>query len=253
MSDTQTPVDSAAESVATSTAVAPPNPAGDTQGSTPAPADTAAPAQAEQQGETPEQKQSRREARAFATQRRENRELHQQIGRLQAMIEGLRPQSPPAEDGQPQERATRSPAEQAAERRDAMAARAVIERLEDAGEEIEGFDKVMRTITGNFPMTTVMRDYLGVSDRPAEMAKWLAENEEEAGRIALLSDAVAVRALERAEAKLPAKAAPARTTKAPPPNPTVGGRSTANFDPEKASMTDYADHWHQRQAKRNAR
>lgn len=124
-----------------------------------------------------------------------------------------------------------------------------MDRLEDAGDAIEGFDKVMSTITANaFPMTTVMRDFLGASDKPAEMAVWLSENPNEAHRISLQSDVVAHRSMERAEAKLTAKPVP-RASTAPPPVPTVGGRSTPNFDGEKASMNEYAADWNRRNAK----
>ena len=243
MSDT--PIDNAPETVAPSATVAP---SGDTQGSTPAPADTAANGNAEPKGEEPD-KQSRRESRAFATQRRENRDLHRQIGRLEAMIEGLRPQSQSPEDGQPPQRQI-TPQDRAAFQRNAEITSMMTERLEDAGDEIEGFDKVMATITSpTFPGTVTMRDFLMETERPAEMAKWLADNPQEARRISLLSDAVATRALERAEARL-AKPAP-KTTKAPPIGPSVGGRSTAAFDPGKTDdMDEYKAYWDQRQAKK---
>lgn len=248
-----TSLDGATPSVAPSESAAPlpAGNAGDPRGSAPAPVDTTEHAQAKPEGPDPD-KQSRREARAFASQRREIRELHRQLGYMQAQMESFRSPAPQAEgEGSPQPRQTQSPADSAAARREAAAARQVLDRLEEAGDEIEGFDKVMRTITGDFPMTTVMRDFLGETEKPAEMAKWLSENPEEAMRISLLSDAVAVRALERAEGRLSAaKAAPVKTTKAPPPVPTVGGRSTPEFDPDKASMEEYAAHWKERQAKR---
>lgn len=241
---------SATETVA-STPVAPPL-SGDQPVSTPAPPDTGAQGQAAAEGETPEQKQSRRDARAFATQRRENRELSRQLGRMEAELEAVRASGAPTQtpDGQP--RPTISPAQIVAQQRDAEAARTVVERLEDAGDEIEGFDKVMQTITGRgFPMTVGMRDYLGVSDKPAQMAVWLSDNPEEARRISLLSDAVQVRALERAEAKLGAssKSAP-RTTNAPPPARTVGGSSTPSDTPRTMSMDDYAERWRKRPSQR---
>jgi hypothetical protein len=196
---------------------------------------------AEQKGQEPD-KQSRRESRAFAAQRRENRELHRQLGFLQAQIESLRAPTPQAQtegDPPPQQRQP-SQAEIAAARSEGEANRSIIERIEDAGEDIEGFDKVMETITApNFPISAVMRDYLGESERPADMAKWLADNPNEARRIARLSDAVAVRAMERAETKL-AKPAPKKTTEAPAPLTKVGGSSQASFDPNKGTMDDYA-------------
>ncbi len=227
--------------------VAPPSPAGEPQGSAPASEVTSAPDPAKPEGQEPE-RQTRREARAHATQRREIRDLHRQLGYMQAQMESIRsPAAPPAEGDQPPlQRQTRSPSP--ADEAQAEHNRSILERIEDAGEEYEA---VVEKITApSFPINVVMRDYLGEADKPAELAKWLADNPKEARRISLLSDAVAVRALERAEARLPAKAAPARTTNAPPPPPTVGGRSTPNFDPAKASMEEYAEVWHARQTKR---
>ncbi len=247
MSDT--PIDTGTtESVASAPTAPPPNgSAGGPQGSAPASEVTSAPETAKPEGDEPD-KQSRREARAYANQRREIRDLHRQLGYMQAQMEQRAPQAQPAEgDAAPQQRQP-TQSESFAARRDQAAARLVVERLEDAGENIEGFDKVMQTITGDFPMTTVMRDFLGDAEKPAELAKWLSENRGEAERISLLSEAVAVRALERAEGRLKAKPAP-KTSTAPPPVPTVGGRSTPNFDPEKASMDEYAAEWKRRQAK----
>lgn len=221
-----------------------PPPGSDTQGSAPASVDTTATGQDEPKGEQPD-KQSRRESRAFAAQRRENRELHRTLGRMEAEMEslrGTRQGDPPATEQQPP-RQERSPAQLAADRDDADHSRTVIERIEDGGEEIEGFDKVLDTIQDpKFTINRVMRDFLGETDKPAEMAKWLTDNPGEARRISRLSDAVAVRALERVEAKLPAKPAP-RVTKAPAPVSTVGGSSRAAIDPRtgpSGSMDDYA-------------
>lgn len=242
------PLDNATNSVAPSEAVAPPNPAGDQQGSTPAPVDTTANGQAEpSDGETPEQKQTRRESRAFATLRRENRELYRRLGGLEVMLEQRAPQSqPPAEGEQPsQQRQTRSssPVDEA----QAELNRSILERIEDAGED---YEEVVEKITDpRFPLSVAMRDFLATSDKPAEVAKLLADDPKEAQRISLLGERAADRAMERLEQRASAKPAP-KTTKAPPPVPTVGGRSTPEFDPHKADMDEYAQHWQARQAKR---
>lgn len=158
----------------------------------------------------------------------------------------------PGEGQQPQ-RQERSPAQVAPNPDLAEHARSVVERIEDAGEEIEGFDKVMETITAeSFPINRVIMDFLGETEKPADMAKWLADNPSEARRISRMSDAVAVRALEKAEARLATKPAP-KITNAPPPPPTVNGRGTPSFDPEKASMDDYAKHWAERRTKAGIR
>lgn len=240
MSDTQqTPVDNSATNSVASETVAPAPVAGDTQGSAPASEVTSAPL-ATPEGQEPE-KQSRREARAYAANRREIRELHRQLGYMQAHIEGLRTpaQAAEGEQGSPQ-RQTRAPSP--VDQAQAELNRSILGTIEDAGEEYEA---VVEKITADgFPMTVPMRDFLATSDKPAEMARWLADNPKEAARISLLGDRAADRALEKAELglKTAAKSAPKNST-APPPVPTVGGRSTPSFDPQKASMDDYAAEW----------
>jgi hypothetical protein len=253
LSDTSI-VDNAAESVATSTPVAPAatGSASGTPESTPASVDTTA-TPAQPTGDTPD-KQSRRESRAFAAQRRENRELQRALGRMDAELAALRSaqQGNQPSDGQ-SPRQERSPAQGIADPEMVEHARSVRERIEDAGDEIEGFDKVMETITSeSFPINRVIMDFLGETEKPADMAKWLADNPGEARRISRMSEAVAVRALEKAEARIATKPAP-KITNAPPPPPTVNGRGTPSFDPEKASMDDYAKHWEQRRAKAGIR
>lgn len=238
------PLDIPAQSIPASGSVAPTATGGETQGSAPAPVDTTA-TPAKPEGQEPD-RQTRRESRAFATIRRENRDLHRAIGRLEERISTLG--APPAGEGEPQ-RPTRTPQQIAADDADAEVSGSLIERLEDAGDEIEGFDKVMATITKpDFPINRVIRDFLSETDKPAELAQWMADNPAEVRRISRLSESVAVKALERREASLSAKPAP-RTTKAPPPVPTVGGRSTASFDPQTADMDEYKAYWDKRQTK----
>jgi hypothetical protein len=246
MSDTSM-VDTAAENVAASTPAAP-QLGGDAQGSAPASVDTTATPELPQ-GETPE-RQSRRESRAFAAQRRENRELHRTLGRMDAELAALRAAQQGNQPGDGQSPRQEGPPALGAVHPDMIEhARSVRERIEDAGDEIEGFDKVMDTITADsFPINRVIMDFLGETEKPAHMAQWLADNPSEARRISRMSEAVAVRALEKAEARLASKPAP-RTTNAPPPPITVNGRGAPTFNPEKASMEDYAKHWEERQAK----
>jgi hypothetical protein len=166
---------------------------------------------------------------------------------MQAQMENLRGSvAPPAEGDQPpQQRQAQSPppADQDAQ---ADLNRSILERIEDEGEE---YEEVVEKITArNFPMTVAMRDYLATSDKAALVAKALADDPKEARRISLLSERAADRAMERLEQGIkPAKAAP-KTSTAPPPVPTVGGRSSPSFDPEKASMEEFAVDWHARQA-----
>jgi hypothetical protein len=125
--------------------------------------------------------------------------------------------------------------------------KATLDRVRDAGRDIEDFDEVLEALHELPVLSRTTIDYLGEADHPAQLAQWLTDNPKEAARIASLDPAVAVRALEKVDAKL--KPAPKKTTQAPPPVPTVGGRSSPNFDPEKASMDEYAAHWKARQAK----
>lgn len=238
------------------------------------PADTAAGEQPPADGQPPKPRDRSAEKRiSKLTQKYEA--AQREIGRMQGLLEAKAPQpSGPDPTARPEasqftkyedyiealtdwkteqkltqretstrERASRGEAIQA----EAQRSKAVLDKLAAAGKDIEGFDEVIETITSDdFRVSRTMRDYLGEAEHAAPLAQWLAENPKEAARIADMDPAVAVRALEKAEARLGAKAPP-RTTNAPPPVPTVGGRSTANFDPNKASMDDYAVYWKQRQ------
>lgn len=246
MSDTSNTVDTAPNAGNPSEA-APPS-ASDPQGSAPAPDVTSAPPSAQPEGDQPD-KQSRREARAYANLRRENRDLYRRLGGMEAMLAQMQQShTPPAAEGDQEPRQARAPAPADTEAQGDLN-RSIIERIEDAGEE---FEAVVETITARgFPISTAMRDYLATSERPHDVAKALADDPKEARRISLLGERAADRAMERLEAKSSAKPAP-KTTKAPPPVPTVGGRSTPEFDPHKSSMDDYAKHWAARQAAKRA-
>lgn len=242
-------VDNATISVAQSDTAAPP-PASDTQGSAPAPVDTTVSGQDQQKGQEPD-KQSRRDSRAFATLRRENRDLYRRLGGMETLIAQLTQAPPSQPEGQPDQGQKKpAPADHAADRRSQAATDAFLERLEDAGDSIEGFDKVIETITAqNFPGTVAMRDFILESDKPAEMAKWLADNPKEAQRISLLSEVGQWKALERAESKLSTKPAP-RSTGAPPPVRTVGGSPATGHDPysnKNMSTDDYME-WRRKQS-----
>ncbi len=208
-----------------SPAVAPPA-GGEPPGSTPASGDTPA---AEPTEPTPEEKaakQSRAEARAFATLRRENRELYRRLGGLEAILQ----QAQQPKDGEPPQRT--DPPNPAQEELN----RSILDKIEDEGEE---YEKVVEKITApNFPISVAMRDYLATSEKPANVAKFLADNPQEAKRISLLGDRAADRAMEQLETRVSAKAVP-RTTKAPAPVRTVGGSASVRSDPSKMNMDEY--------------
>lgn len=229
--------------------VAPPSNGIDgTPSSTPASVDTTAPTEAEPP------KPSRSETRAIASIRRENRELHRALGRMEAKLEALGQPAPQQTEGDPSPATRQGPTPEhvAALEADAEVAQTVIERLEDALDNLDDGDEVMKTITSpTFALSTVMRDFLGETEHPAQMAKWMADNPGEARRISRLSPVMALRALERHEAKLATTPAGKKGTQAPAPLTKVGGSSRASIDPRTGpttgSMDDYAK-WRSRQA-----
>jgi hypothetical protein len=89
---------------------------------------------------------------------------------------------------------------------------------------------------GDVPFTQAMFDALTVSERPAVIADHLGRNPQEAARIAALSAAQQGVELARLEARL---ASQPRTTNAPPPPSTVGGRALASADPSSMSFEQY--------------
>jgi hypothetical protein len=243
-----TGIDIATETVAPSPEVAPP-PGGEAPAPTPASADTAVPGEPQ-----PEQgKRDRKVEKRISRLTQKVDSLSEQVGYWRGIAEAhaRQPGQQPSNEGEPTaERKQPASRNSAADEAAAELGRSIFARLEEGGKEIEDFDEVMETITQpNFPINETIRDYLAIADNPAQLAQWMSENRTEVRRIASLSPAVATRALEKQDAKL-AKAPSKKTTQAPPPVPTVGGRSTAEFDPEKASMDEYAAHWKERQAKR---
>lgn len=258
----------------------------DTQAASPAaPADTADGGQPKD-GDGPQPDKPSRDRRAekrIASLTRKYEELLTEHGRLRGMIEAGNGRQPPQADQTPArpqrdqfanwddyqealtdwkvdrrlearetERRQQVPRQEAAAQASEANAR-VVERLMEAGQEIEDFDDVMATITSrSFPMTATMRDFLGESECPAHVAQYLAENHKEARKIYGMNSAAAVRALGKIEAQVAPKKAPASST-APPPVPTVGGRSVTGKDYSKMSVDEYAVGWRDRMAKARSR
>lgn len=244
MSDTtEVLVDSATQPVATSPAVAPLN-GGEAPDTTLASADTAVPGEPNKDQPQAEPRRDRKVEKRISKLTQRAEEAIREAGYWRGQAEAN--QRDPA-TGQPAPRQVMTPEQASVARAESEASKAVIDRLTEAGADIEDFDDVIETITApNFKISRTMRDYLGEADHPAHLAQWLAENPNEAARISRLDPAVAVRALEKADTRV-GKPSP-KTTKAPPPVPTVGGRSTAAFDPDKAPMEDYAANWKKRNA-----
>jgi hypothetical protein len=249
--------------------------------SPPVPADTADGGQPKEgEGQQPDKpSRDRRAEKRIASLTRKNEELLTRLGRLEGLIEAGNGRQPAQVDQAPakpqpnqfksydeyvealtdwktEERIRKFETDQRERGRHqadigkatADAAR-FAERLMEAGKDIEDFDEVIATITApDFPGSPTMRDFLEESDHPAHVAQYLADNPREARRIYGMNSAAAVRALEKIEAQVAPKKAPAGST-APPPVPTVGGRSVTGRDYSKMSPDEYSVGWHERMAK----
>jgi hypothetical protein len=103
------------------------------------------------------------------------------------------------------------------------------ERAAKARAKYEDFDELV--FSDSTAITDDMADYIRESEEGPEVAYWLAQNPQEALRIAQMNGRDADRALARIEARLstpaPTPAAPKPVTNAPPPPPRVGTASNA--------------------------
>lgn len=255
----QNEVDNATETVAASATVAPPSngSAGDPPGSTPASVDTTVPGQEEPKGEQPS-KQSRHEARAFASLRRQIGELQRELGRREGREEAARPTASEGTEQPGKSEASEVERLRAEMRREQTerVSRAFWSSADKEAKEkgIEGFADASEAIrTGEVPTTPVMSHYLTeMADNKAALIVWLADNPDEAERIASLDPVSAGAALAKADARMSAKPTP-KITGAKPPVQTVGGRSAVARDPAKMSTDEYAQGWHERMAKARGR
>lgn len=251
----------------------------DSPASTTGPADTAVSGLPNGDAPPEEQKptRDRRAEKRIASLTRKYEEAQREIGRMQGLMEARTPatQAQPASDAKPQPsqfksydeyvdavtdwtvdqklkaRETERQQQDRTQRQVSKAQErtvALADRLMTDGKDIEDFEEVMETITSNdFPVSAAMRDYLEEAERPALVAQWLADNPDQARRIYGMNSAAAVRELDKVAKDFAPK--PARVTTAPPPGPTVGGRSVTTKDPEKQSMAEYATDWYARRSK----
>lgn len=110
--------------------------------------------------------------------------------------------------------------------------------LAEAAAEDPAFAKAWKTVSADgFPVSDSMGEFIAESDNPTAVIEWLASNPAEAEKLYSASPAQVARALARVEAKQ-AQAPPARTPQAPPPPPTVGGRSTPRVDLAKLASNN---------------
>ncbi|HEX7971882.1 MAG TPA: hypothetical protein VF501_06650 [Thiobacillus sp.] len=242
------------------------------------PADTAASGQStEGEAAKPEPTRDRSAEKRISSLRRENKDLLLRLGRLEGLVEagaaGRQTAKPADSNARPEPSQFKSYDEfvealtdwktdqklasrAAQDRSQAITSRVTeanakaLEKLTESGKDIEDFDSVLETITASdFPVSPAMRDYLTEADHPAYVAQYLADHRKDAERIYGMNSAATVRELD----KIAARAVPKsrlNATNAPPPVPTVGGRSVHPGDPLKTDdMEEYHAHWEARRAK----
>lgn len=131
----------------------------------------------------------------------------------------------------------------AAERVAAAQGRAVEnwnKRLAETTAELPDFEEVVGG--SDLPMTELMRDAIIESEMGPKIAYWLANNPQEAQKIAGMSPFQTVAAIGRIEERLESQAkAPKKTTSAPPPVKPVGSKASATKDPGQMTDAEYAE------------
>ena len=114
------------------------------------------------------------------------------------------------------------------------------QRLEKATAELPDFKEVIES--SDVPMSDFMRDAIVESDLGPKVAYWLANNPEEAKKIASMSPLATVRAIGRIEERLESQAkAPKKPTSAPAPLKPVGGKASVQKDPGQMSDSEYLE------------
>lgn len=123
-------------------------------------------------------------------------------------------------------------------------------RIAQATAEMPDFEDVIAS--SDVPMTAAMQQAIMESDVGPRLAYHLANNPDEAYRIAQMSPTSAIRALGRIEAQLESGKTTTKTvSSAPEPVKTVGGRATAKVDPDKLSPEEWVK-WRRDQIRKNA-
>lgn len=123
---------------------------------------------------------------------------------------------------------------------------------EAAGIDIE---EIMDELSMAPMVSQTVANYLfDKSERPAQLAEYLAENPAELDRISRINTpALAERSLAKLEARFAAPKARPSVTKAPAPGPTVSGRAVHHGDWRQSNdMDDYATNWHKEREARGS-
>lgn len=110
-------------------------------------------------------------------------------------------------------------------------------RMAAATAEMPDFEEVLAS--SDVPMTPPMQQAIMESDIGPKLAYYLANNPDEAEKIAGMSPIGAIRTLGRIEERLSTAKPEVKTTDAPPPIKPVGARSTVSKDPGKMSDAEY--------------
>lgn len=114
------------------------------------------------------------------------------------------------------------------------------QRVEQATAELPDFEEVLSS--SDVPMSDFMRDAIIDSDLGPKVAYWLANNPDEAKKIASMSPLATVKAIGRLEERLESQAkAPKKPTSAPAPLTPVGGKASVAKDPGKMSDAEYLE------------
>lgn len=140
-----------------------------------------------------------------------------------------------------EERAAELRSEAELQAREAAAARSAMfqDRVAEARAQIPDLDVIF---SPNLPISDVGARFVAESDKGPQVAYWLAQNQQEAARIALLDPIAQGFELGRIEARLSVAPTVRKVSHAPAPVPTVGGgASPAGKDPANMSMSEYAE------------
>lgn len=111
-------------------------------------------------------------------------------------------------------------------------------RVAQATAEMPDFEDVIAS--SEVPMTGPMQQVIMESDIGPKLAYHLANNPDEATKIAQMSPIRAIAALGRLEERLVSEKPGVKSTSTPPPIQTVGNRAGVKKDPGKMSDAEYA-------------
>ena len=110
-------------------------------------------------------------------------------------------------------------------------------RIAAATAEMPDFEEVLAS--SDVPMTAPMQQAIMESDIGPKLAYYLANNPDEAEKIAGMSPIGAIRTLGRIEERLANAKPEVKTTNAPPPLKPVGVKAVVTKDPGKMSDAEY--------------